>query len=139
QTRGTKHPTKRRRAGTPQQQQGARNLPGGGAQQPAAPPQGSGATGANKPSGGGGGGGQPPAAAPPTTPAAAPPPPPTFSGALTSQYGQGQPFDLQKWYGDNPLETAKSAATQNLSKNPADIRSTYGRGGTCTTAQAALL
>jgi len=128
-------------AGNPQQQAHASTLLG---QPPPAaapaPPQGSGATGANKPSGG-----QPAApAAPAPAPAAPAPAPapapaaPTFSGALTSQYGQGQPFDLQSWYGDNPLQTAKDAANQNLSKNLADIRNTYAGGGLGTSAQEAL-
>ena len=123
--------------GNPQQQAHAQTLLSRGA--PAAPaPQGSGATGANKPSGGGGGGA---AATPPAAPAATPAPAqpaPTFSGALTGQYGQGQPFDLQSWYGDNPLETGKAAATQNLQKNLADIRNTYAGGGLGTSAQEAL-
>jgi hypothetical protein len=124
--------------GNPQQQAHAQTLLSRGA--PAAPaPQGSGATGANKPSGGGGGGAAP-TATPPAAPAGTPPaqPAPTFSGALTGQYGQGQPFDLQSWYGDNPLETGAAAATQNLNKNLASIRNTYAGGGLGTSAQEAL-
>jgi len=121
-------------AGNPKQQQRATTLLGGG--QPAAPaPQGSGPTGASKPSGGGQ---QPAATAPAPAASGAPAPPPTFTGSLTSQYGTGQPFDLQSWYGDNPLETGKAAATQNLQKNLADIRNTYGGGGMGTSAQEAL-
>ncbi len=137
QHQGVQQHLTRLQGGNPQQQQRATNLLGGG--QSAAPaPQGSGQTGAAKPSSGG----QPPgAAAPAPAPPGAPAPPaadPTFTGALTGQYGQGQPFNLQSWYGDNPLETGKAAATQNLEKNLASIRNTYAGGGLGTSAQEAL-
>jgi hypothetical protein len=105
---------------------------------PAAAPQGSGQTGAAKPSGGGGGGAAPAATPPAGAPAAAPPAAPTFQGSLDSQFGTGNPYGMQTWYGDNPLETAKAAVNQNLGVNLADVRNRFAGMGTANSAQEAL-
>lgn len=62
-------------------------------------------------------------------PTAAQPPPMTFNDWMNTQYGQGQPFGMQSWYGANPLKTAQDVANQNLGQNLAGIRNNYaGRG-----------
>src|SRR5262245_33607715 len=96
--------------------------PGGG--QPKPPP----APGNPPPTAGGdgGGGAAPPAAAP------------TFQEGLESVAGANNPFGLQSWYGDNPLETAKAASEQELGKSLADVRARYAGSGFGNSAREAL-
>jgi hypothetical protein len=72
------------------------------------------------------------------SPAPAPTTPQTFQGFLNTQFGQGNPFGLQSWYGDNPIQTAQAAANQNLGTNLAGIRAQYGQEGLGTSSREAL-
>jgi len=72
------------------------------------------------------------------SPAPAPAPPQNFQGFLNTQFGQGNPFGMQSWYGDNPIATAQAAANQNLGTNLAGIRSQYGQEGLGTSSREAL-
>jgi len=73
-----------------------------------------------------------------TPPAAAAPAPPTFGNFLDTEFGAGNPFGMQSWYGDNPLQTAKDAANQNLGTNLAGIRANYGQQGLGSSSREAL-
>jgi len=72
----------------------------------------------------------------PATPPAAPDGTPTatdaasqFAQVLAQQFGQGNPFGMQSWYGGNPLQTAATMAQRKLDENLAQLRSRYGAQG----------
>lgn len=61
-----------------------------------------------------------------------------YQGGLNSQFGAGNPFGMQSWYGDNPLETARAKATQDFGTALGGIRSRYGSQGLGTSSREAL-
>jgi len=69
---------------------------------------------------------------PQTAPAPTPTPAPAqpgYSDVLTGQFGQGNPFGMQSWYGGNPLQTAATMAQRKLDENLAQLRARYGAQG----------
>ncbi len=71
-------------------------------------------------------------------PGAAAPVPMDFAGFMDTQYGAGNPFGMQDWYGGNPLETASAKANLELEKNLAGIRSRFGAMGMGNSSRAAI-
>jgi len=66
--------------------------------------------------------------APPPGPAA-PAGPPQFGQVLNHQFGEGNPFAPQTWYGGNPLETARDMANREFDKKMAALSAQSAPGG----------
>lgn len=63
---------------------------------------------------------------------------PSYQATLDQQYGAGNPFGMQNWYGANPLETARASAQDFTDRNLAAVNARYGASGMGNSTRQAL-
>lgn len=63
---------------------------------------------------------------------------PSYQATLDQQYGAGNPFGMQNWYGGNPLETARASAQDFTDRNLAASNAKFGASGMGNSTRQAL-